>query len=250
MSAILQSLHINQLLWHASHLPSDPNAFVASGYTQLDHKLNGGWPDKGIIELQSDGIGIGEIRLLFPALSQLCDKDMLYAWIAPPGRLNGQTLANAGLPLDKTLIATDVSAKESFWLAEKCLRSGCCAAVVLWCNELESTQARRLQLAAKEGNSLGFIIRPQSAVEQSLPVSIRMRATANQQGLNVNIDKRLGGNPVAPFTLNMHEKWPELTQPPAPSSSANNPANNTANNPANNNVVNFNHHINSRKKTA
>lgn len=215
MSSILQALQINHLLFNASHMPCDPDALLASGYSQLDNKLHGGWPDKGIIELQSDGMGIGEIRLLFPALKQLKAKEQLYAWIAPPGRLNGQALANAGLPLANTLIATDVSDKEAFWLAEKSLRSGCCAAVILWCDELEPNQAKRLQLAAKEGHSLGFIIRRQSNVEQSLPVSIRMSTSASKQGLQINIHKRLGGNAAPPFTLDMQSQWPELTQPPA-----------------------------------
>ncbi len=212
MTSIIQSLQINQLLWHASHLPGDPDSQVTSGYSQLDGKLNGGWPDKGIVELQADNFGIGEIRLLLPALDRLKSKELLYAWISPPGRLNGQALANAGLPLSNTLVATDVSAKEAFWLAEKSLRSGCCAAVILWCDELEPNQARRLQLAAKEGHSLGFIIRRQSRVEQSLPVSVRMTVTPQKQGLQVNIHKRIGGSPTSPFAVDMLSQWPELTQ--------------------------------------
>ena len=110
-----------------------------------------------------------------------------------------------------TLVASDISAKEAFWLSEKCLRSGCCAAVVLWCDELEPNQAKRLQLAAKEGNSLGFVIRPPSKIKQSLPVSIRMAVTPHAQGLQLNITKRLGGNPVSPFMVDMSQYWPDLT---------------------------------------
>ncbi|NQZ11223.1 MAG: recombinase RecA, partial [Algicola sp.] len=51
MSSILQSLQTNHLIWHANSLTQDPNNSIASGFGELDGKLNGGWPDKGIIEL-------------------------------------------------------------------------------------------------------------------------------------------------------------------------------------------------------
>jgi protein ImuA len=226
MSSILQSLQTNHLIWQANSLTQDPDNSITSGFGELDGKLNGGWPDKGIIELQCSPVGIGEVRLLLPALRQLSlgkglgktktkpeakIEELLYIWVAPPGRLNGQVLAEAGLPLANTLVVSGVSAKEAFWLSEKSLRSGCCAAVVLWCDELEPNQAKRLQLAAKEGNSLGFVIRPPSKVTQSLPVSIRMTVAPHVQGLQVNISKRLGGNPVSPFTVDMSQYWPSLT---------------------------------------
>ncbi|MCJ8270379.1 MAG: translesion DNA synthesis-associated protein ImuA, partial [Psychrosphaera sp.] len=228
MSSILQLLQTKHLIWQANSLSQDPGNSIVSGFSELDGKLNGGWPDKGIIELQCSPLGIGEVRLLLPALRQLSlgkglgkelgkpeakTQEPLYIWVAPPGRLNGQVLAEAGLPLANTLVASDISAKEAFWLSEKSLRSGCCAAVVLWCDELEPNQAKRLQLAAKEGNSLGFVIRPPSKVKQSLPVSIRMAATPHVQGLQLNITKRLGGNPVSPFMVDMSQYWPELTEP-------------------------------------
>lgn len=215
MSAIIESLQINHLLCHASHLPGDADTRITSGYTALDSRLNGGWPDSGIVELQSDASGIGEIRLLLPGLQQLSAKERLFAWIAPPGRLNGQALVSAGQSLSNTIVATDVSAKEAFWLAEKSLASGCCAAVILWCDELEPHQAKRLQLAAKEGHCIGFIIRRPSQVEQSLPISLRMRVTPARQGLQLEIHKRLGGDPVMPFAVDMRSLWPELTQPQA-----------------------------------
>ena len=235
MSSILQSLQTNHLIWQANSLNQDPNNSVTSGFAELDGKLNGGWPDKGIIELQCSPIGIGEVRLLLPALRQLSLskaqgeglgesreknqtkpqaklEESLYIWVAPPGRLNGQVLVEAGLPLANTLVVSGISAKEAFWLSEKSLRSGCCAAVVLWCDELEPNQAKRLQLAAKEGNSLGFVIRPPSKVSQSLPVSVRMVVAPHVQGLQVNISKRLGANPVSPFTVDMSQYWPVLAK--------------------------------------
>jgi cell division inhibitor SulA len=221
MSSILQTLQTNHMIWHANHLALNPDTAIPSGYNPLDSKLDGGWPDKGIVEMQVDTIGIGEVRLLLPALYHLGQKKglqegqqtLLYVWIAPPGRLNAQMLTTAGLPLANTLVATGISAKEAFWLSEQCLRSGCCISVVLWCNSLEPNQAKRLQLAAKEGNCLGFVIRPPTEVEQSLPVSIRIAAGPHAQGLEVNISKRLGGYPVMPFALDMSQRWPELTQP-------------------------------------
>lgn len=217
MSSIIQSLQSSRLLWRAGDTVHNQKNTLSSGYSLLDDKLGGGWPDKGIIELQTALIGIGEIRLLLPALKAMqhseVRQDKLYLWICPPGRLNAQTLASAGLPLSNTLVASEISCEHAFWVAEQSLRSGCCAAVILWCEQLEPTQAKRLQLAAKEGNSLGILIRPPGNVEQSLPISVRMTLEPHEQGLSVDISKRLGGMPVNTFDLDMSQQWPYLTRP-------------------------------------
>lgn len=217
MSAIIQSLQSSQLLWRAGEAAEKSGNTLSSGYPQLDGKLGGGWPDKGIVELQTQQTGIGEVRLLLPSLKTIKlrqeNQDRLFLWVRPPGRLNAQTLSMAGLPLNNTVVATDICPEQGFWIAEQSLRSGCCAVVVMWCESLEPNQAKRLQLAAKEGDSLGVLIRPPSDVEQSLPISLRMSLSPNKHGLAVDINKRLGGNPVGTFALDMTRQWPLLTEP-------------------------------------
>lgn len=216
MSSIIQALQTNHLLWRATDAEHSGEHQLSSGYALLDAKLGGGWPDKGVIELQSSRLGIGEVRLLLPALKAMAHHEThsqrLYLWVNPPGRLNGQALSAADIPLSQTLIARDLTQEQAFWVAEQSLRSGCCCAVILWCDELSPSQAKRLQLAAKEGSSLNVVLRPPSAISQSLPVSMRMRLNSDEYGLKVDITKRVGGYPVMPFALDMTQTWPQLTQ--------------------------------------
>ena len=54
-----------------------------SGYTPLDELLpGGGWPHRGLIELLLQQNGIGEMRLLLPALQRLAGQRI--ALLQPP----------------------------------------------------------------------------------------------------------------------------------------------------------------------
>lgn len=216
MSSIIESLQTSQLLWHASDSVVSADNLLPSGYAELDQKLGGGWPDKGIVELQIEKTGIGEIRLLLPLLVSLQQQQVrqqsLCLWVAPPARLNAQVLQSAGFSLENTIVAVDVCEHEAFWIAQRSLSSGCCSAVILWCNEFTPSQAKRLQLAAKEGNCLGIVLRPPSEVEQSLPISVRMNLSTDTHGLKLAIGKRLGGYPVSPFNVDMSTRWPQLSR--------------------------------------
>ena len=64
-------------LWRArepgSGAASTAPAGLPTGYVALDRCLpGGGWPRQGLIEILSDQRGIGEVRLLLPALAALC----------------------------------------------------------------------------------------------------------------------------------------------------------------------------------
>ena len=213
MSAIIESLQAKQWLWQGNDLPHGLNHSIDTGFNLLNQKLNGGWPRHGVVELQCQQLAIGEIRLLLPGFSELAAKELLYFWIAPPAKISANALSAAKLPLNKMLIADDISQNDSFWLAEQALSSGCCAVVVLWCQQMSLSQAKRLQLAAKQGQCLGVVIRPIADVEQSLPLSARIRLSPHPKGLMLDVHKRLGGYPVAPFVLDLSNHWPELYVP-------------------------------------
>ena len=86
--------------WNRHARPALP-----SGFAQLDANLpGGGWPTGAIAELMSDAIGIGELGLLIPALSNLARAGRYIAWIAPPYLPYAPALAQRGLPLDRVLL--------------------------------------------------------------------------------------------------------------------------------------------------
>ena len=58
---------------------------IASGFAPLDAELpGGGWPCGALTELLPQHEGIGELRILGPALAQLAAQGKFIAWIAPP----------------------------------------------------------------------------------------------------------------------------------------------------------------------
>lgn len=189
-------LALHSGIWTANRLYQPKAHCRPSGHTVLDEKLDGGWPESGVVELQLPCFGIGELRLILPAVVTALKDSELTVFAAPPGELNPIALCQAGLDLEKVIIL-DASVSSSLWCVEQALKSGCCRSAVLWGEALSVTQARRLQLAATENDCLLFMITHQKSV-QGLPVSCRLSAIPDEEGLNVTVIKRRG-LPVQPF---------------------------------------------------
>jgi len=71
MSLSLEDLKTQRVVWSASQssqLACNAPSNVPSGFSMFDQKL-GGWPSSGLVELQPSASGIGELRLILPALS-------------------------------------------------------------------------------------------------------------------------------------------------------------------------------------
>jgi hypothetical protein len=70
---------------------------VATGYPALSHALpGGGWPTGTLVELLVQQAGVGEMRLLRPALVEVSKRPI--AMIQPPHPPQALAFANLGLP--------------------------------------------------------------------------------------------------------------------------------------------------------
>jgi hypothetical protein len=69
-------------------------------------------------------------------------------------------LAAIGVPLERLLVVRVSRATDVLWTFEQCLRCRAVAAVIAPLRELDAYVSRRLQLAAEQGSSLGFVLRP------------------------------------------------------------------------------------------
>ena len=96
---------------------------LASGYPALDRCLpGGGWPRPSLTEILTGHYGIGELRLLMPALAELsADESGWIAWVAPPFQPYGPALQQAGIDLSRMLIVRPKDAGELLWSAEQAL---------------------------------------------------------------------------------------------------------------------------------
>jgi hypothetical protein len=179
--------------WNREVRPALP-----SGFAELDANLpGGGWPTGAITELMSDAIGIGELGLLMPALSNLARAGRYIAWIAPPYLPYAPALMQQGLPLDRVLLIRTGTLQESLWATEQALRCPAVGAVLSWPAYIVDKNVRRLQLAAETGGTLGVLYRPPEAAREPSPAALRLRLhAANEdvtQGLTIEIQKSRGG---------------------------------------------------------
>ncbi len=259
-AADLQELLSHPQLWRARQLDAPGGSVnapggsstgrIASGYATLDQALgDSGWPRGGLVELLADHPGIGELRLLAPALAALSRQEERWLlWINPPHIPYAPALAALGIDVDKVLLVHPRCHEDALWSLEQALKSGTCSAALGWFDERRLTvrDLRRLQLAARQGGTLTTLFRPRSAAGQASMAELRillqppqascqpeidghtpvrgrapMRTaqcsattrpapeTAADNLLELEIIKRRGGWPRAPFLL-------QLQQPPAP----------------------------------
>jgi hypothetical protein len=82
----------------------------------------------------------------------------------------------------------------STWAAEQGLRSGACAAVLLWSGgPWDHTRLRRLQLAAETGGALAFLFRDLAACRGPSPAALRLQVELIADGWRVTVLKQRGG---------------------------------------------------------
>jgi hypothetical protein len=181
---------------------------VPTGFRALDARLpGGGWPLDTLIELLVPAAGVGEIRLLLPALRSLSaagTEPRWIAWLAPPHLPYAPALAAAGLDPAHMLVVRPRAGVDRLWAMEQALRSGACAAVLGWVGEARDPMLRRLKLAAEEGRTPAFMLRPASHRGEHSPAALRLALAARASGLDVEILKSRGGSPARVERIPVH----------------------------------------------
>ena len=204
MSSALDKLLENPRVWRGRD-QTGQKVGLASGYPELDkHLPGGGWPAESLTEILTAHYGIGELRLLMPALARLSTETPQQdftepgwiAWVAPPFQPYPPALQQCGIDLSRMLIVRPRDPSEVLWSAEQALSSGTCVAVLLWPSMLDDQASRRLQLAAEQGHSWAIAFRPLAARRQPSAAALRLELHANGQGPRVHILKSRGGRPT------------------------------------------------------
>jgi hypothetical protein len=204
LSSSLDKLLENPRVWRGRD-QAGQKAGLASGYPELDRYLpGGGWPPASLTEILTAHYGIGELRLLMPALARLSAESPQHdftepgwiAWVAPPFQPYPPALQQCGIDLSRMLIVRPKNASEILWSAEQALSSGTCAAVLLWPETLDDQASRRLQLAAEKGRSWAIAFRPLAARRQNSAAALRLELHSNGEGTRVHILKSRGGRPT------------------------------------------------------
>ena len=204
MSSSLDKILANPRVWRGRD-QAGRRAGLASGYPELDRHLpGGGWPRESLTEVLTEHYGIGELRLLMPALARLSTETSTQdftepgwiAWVAPPFQPYPPALQQRGIDLSRMLIVRPRDDSEILWSAEQALSSGTCAAVLLWPSMLDDQASRRLQLAAEKGRSWAIAFRPLAARRQPSAAALRLELHPDGQATRVHILKSRGGRPA------------------------------------------------------
>ncbi len=176
---------------------------ITTGFGDLDRELaGGGWPRAALTEVISEHHGVGELRLLMPALARLSQAQSnqeaggWVAWIAPPYQPYAPALVARGLNLSRVLMVHTRETTDALWATEQALRSGTCTAVLSWIAQADERRLRRLQLAAEAGNALGFLFRPPAVLAQTSPAALRIELKPQADQLTIQLHKQRGGSPL------------------------------------------------------
>jgi len=231
-------------IWQGDQLAHAGARAVSSGYPALDALLPGaGWPAGSLTELLVEHGGVGEMRLLAPALKALTAKSGRHVLlVAPPWQPYACALHAWGVALER-VVWVRARENDTPWVAEQALKQNGIGAVLVWLPKARTDAVRRLQVVAQDSTSLAFLIRPLAARSQSSPAPLRIVCTPvpppadgsvsrrrwmQHTALSVDIFKRRGPPLAQPLNVMLPLQDAVLPDPAAPSSGAAQPGINHA----------------------
>ncbi len=216
---------LHPALWRASQLARSSTRCIDTGHPTLSAQLpGGGWPTSTLIDLLPQQAGIGELRLLRPALASVARRRIVF--LQPPHPPQALALAALGLAPSQLVWIRSSRATDALWAAEQVLRSGSCGALLFWQNHARGDTLRRLHLAAQGGETLFFMFRPLAAAQDASPAPLRLALRPAAGGIEIDFVKRRGPQrdaplflPLTPTLLQRHASLDRPLPAPAPARS-------------------------------
>jgi protein ImuA len=201
MSAPLpQSIHAS--LWLASQLARSTARGLDTGFDALSKELPGqGWPTGALIDLLLPQPGVGELRLLGPALQSLSPRRI--ALVQTPHAPQAIGWRQIGVDAARLLSVRAATSADAAWAAEQILKSGSCAALLFWQRHMRKDSLRRLHLAAQTGSTLFVMLRPLSCAQDASPAPLRLSLAAAAGGIEVRFVKRRGPQRDTPLFISL-----------------------------------------------
>lgn len=201
--------------WQMGRASSATQAVVPSGYDELDAQLpGGGWPARTLTELLLPQAGVGELRLLAPALAAVQGQGRGLMWFDPPAEPCAWALAELGVAVKHLVLVRSrpqpkLPAADALWALEQALKSGHLGAALAWLPShsgarLPADALRRLQLAAQAHDGPVFLFRSEAERVRPSPAALRLLLrSAGPDALQVQLLKRRGPPPLQPLWLEL-----------------------------------------------
>ena len=201
-TATVLAEEIHPSLWRASQLARGRGRMIDTGYPALSAELpGGGWPVGALVDLLVQQAGVGELRLLCPALG--AGENRPVAFVQPPHTPHGLGLSYIGLSIERVLRVHAPRTADALWSVEQILRAGSCSALIFWTQYAKASSLRRLHLAAQSSETLFVMVRPLAAAQDSSPALLRLALRPSADGLAVDIVKRRGPSRAAPLSISL-----------------------------------------------
>jgi hypothetical protein len=173
VSTALEQLRRHPAIWRRQ---APPGSALPTGFPALDAVLpDGGWSMGALTEILIPREGVGELRLVLPALADLSARGRWLAWVGPPYVPYAPALEARGIVLSRLLWVRGRNSAQQLWSAEQALRCGACAAVLAWPTRVAQRRLRRLQLAAENGGAWALLFYHQAPPSAGSPASLRLR---------------------------------------------------------------------------
>jgi cell division inhibitor SulA/protein ImuA len=203
MSAVPVNIEeIHPDIWRASQLARSRGLTVETGYPNLSAELPGnGWPVGTLIELLVQQSGVGELRLLRPALEAVSKRPI--GLVQPPLAPNIASFAYLGIPVDKLILMRPTKTADALWCVEQILRTGTFGAVIFWQQHIRGESLRRLLLASQSAETLFFLIRPLVTAQDASPATLRLTVRPAANAAAVTVLKRKGPSSNKPLLVDV-----------------------------------------------
>jgi hypothetical protein len=148
---------------------------VSTGCTPLDGVLSDGGFYRGtLVEWFSATEGSGAETLAIRAATVACRDGGAVVVLDRQREFYPPAAVRAGIALDRLIVLQPRIEADVLWTLDQALRCVGVAVVLAWFEKLDGRDFRRLQLAAEEGGTLGFLIRPASVRHEPSWADVRL----------------------------------------------------------------------------
>jgi protein ImuA len=207
---------VHPALWRADQLGRLRDAALPTGFAVLDAALpGGGWPRRVLTELLLPHPGVGEMRLLAPALARVAAAGGAVMLFDPPVPPCAAALAPLGVEASRWIVVHGrdgahgarhlLASADLLWALEQALHSGQAGAVLAWPpRTLRAEALRRLQLAAQAHDGPAFVLREVALRDRPSPAPLRLLLhSAGIDELAVRVLKRRGPALARPLRIDL-----------------------------------------------
>ena len=184
----------------------------STGLASLDRILPGrGYPLASVTEWLIERAGIGELSLLLAGMGKRLQAypNQRLILLNPPYALSAPALDACRIDRSRVPVLRCSTPAEAIWSIEQLADAGGFVGFVLWEDQLEMTDLRRLQLASEKAGCPVFVYRHMHCARQRSPAALRLVLTqrAGKQHIEVLKCRGPGGARAKGLYIGRDRPW-------------------------------------------